>query len=656
MTAPIAAVDHFAGTGWSVACRWLGIVDYGVEIMPEAIRTRGAVGFRTIYRDVWSGLLHPWLVPFHDLYIASPPCQTFSVAGRGTGRKALEMVLALIASGAWKDPAKLRAAGADLGDDRTALVLTPLAHIWAHRPRLVALEQVPTVLPVWEAMADVLRGLGYSVWTGNLQAEQYGVPQTRKRAILMARLDGPVAPPVPTHSRYYSRDPQRLDPGVQKWVSMAEALGWGAGDPIALTSEPGASLLGESGAKPHRLVSEPAFTVTGGAPNGEGGGVRHRWALDDDGLYRDGIAHTRMLTADERAALQTYPTAKKVMGAGMVERYGDRPGRSGDEPAFTIRASAGGREPGGFVFESAEGVARKMRPEEAAALQTFPSVDAPERVFTGQNSRIAGGETAAYSKGINAPSPTVTSQARSWRLDDGQALSAEQAATLQTFPGGWGFTDRPAVTVGNAVGRGLIGGSGAKDAVVRAIADGTFIPSRGDGSNYAEATRISVAEAGVLQTFPVPFPFQGSKGKQFLQIGNAVPPLLAYAILSALIAPSAPSAPVLEEPVELEASESITIEEVIVTHSTSADFEAQRVRAVEKAERAFAKAEERLAKALDEYDRAVAAHEERGDGFFPESYLDARREAVLARKFQEAKRSALSTARAQMSAARLGDL
>lgn len=278
----------------------------------------------------------------------------------------------------------------------------------------------------------------------------------------------------------------------------------------------------------------------------------------------------------------------------MVERYGDRPGRSADEPAFTIRASAGGREPGGFVFESAEGVARKMRPEEAAALQTYP--------------------------------------------------------------GGWGFTDRPAVTVGNAVGRGLIGGSGAKDAVVRAIADGTFIPSQGDGSNYADATRITVTEAGVLQTFPVPFPFQGSRGKQFLQIGNAVPPLLAYAILSALVTPAAPSARVMAEHRESPVPEPIVIPEVVVTHSTSAEFEAQRVRAVEKAERAFAKAEERLARALEEYDRAVAAHEQRGDGFFPESYIIARREAVLARKFQESKRAALSTARAQMSAARLGDL
>lgn len=214
MTPRLVAVDHFAGTGWGVALHWLGILEYGAEKMSEAIRTRTRAGFRTIYRDVWSGLFHPWLVPLHRLYIASPPCQTFSVAGRGEGRKALDQVLALVASGAWKDPAKLLAAGGDLGDERTALVLTPLAHIWVHRPELIALEQVPTVLPVWEAVAEVLRGLGYSVWTGSLQAEQYGVPQTRKRAILIARADGvPARPPRPHAFAVLLADPREAGPG-----------------------------------------------------------------------------------------------------------------------------------------------------------------------------------------------------------------------------------------------------------------------------------------------------------------------------------------------------------------------------------------------------------------------------------------------------------
>lgn len=46
--------------------------------------------------------------------------------------------------------------------------------------------------------------------------------------------------------------------------------------------------------------------------------------------------------------------------------------------------------------------------------------------------------------------------------------------------------------------------------------------------------KLSIGEAAVLQTFPADFPFQGTKGEQFLQVGNAIPPLLAEAILTAL--------------------------------------------------------------------------------------------------------------------------
>lgn len=69
---------------------------------------------------------------------------------------------------------------------------------------------------MWEAYAEVLRDQGYSVVMGIMHAEQYGVPQTRKRAILIARQDGgEVKFPGPTHSKYHTRDPYRLDPGVK---------------------------------------------------------------------------------------------------------------------------------------------------------------------------------------------------------------------------------------------------------------------------------------------------------------------------------------------------------------------------------------------------------------------------------------------------------
>ncbi|GCB50843.1 glucoamylase [Streptomyces sp. NL15-2K] len=44
--------------------------------------------------------------------------------------------------------------------------------------------------------------------------------------------------------------------------------------------------------------------------------------------------------------------------------------------------------------------------------------------------------------------------------------------------------------------------------------------------------RITAQEAGVLQSFPAEYPWQGNKGQQFSQIGNAVPPRLAAHLLA----------------------------------------------------------------------------------------------------------------------------
>lgn len=423
MTPQITAVDHFAGAGgWSVAAARLGILEYGTEIMREAIQTRSSNGFRTIYRNVWSGLFHPELVPPHRLKISSPPCQTFSMAGNGEGRDALSDVLTAIDDRRWASAGRLFEL-TELLDPRTALVLTPLAHIWAHRPELVALEQVPEVLPVWNAIGTVLRGLGYSVWTGILRSEQFGVPQTRKRAILMARLDGKVEPPIPTHSRYYSTNPDRLDQGVEKWVSMAEALRWD--------------------------------------------------------------------TSDTREA-------HALRGAGQTERYGTRPGRTADQPAPTLRANGGGNASGGFIWRIQNGsqahAAIRNVDEPAPTVHFGERLNDVRWLIGNQDSQLGGGRKRRQSRSSEVPSATVTGQARNWK-----------------------WADAPATTV---AGKGEV----------------TAREHHEHGEQSGTALKLTRDEAATLQSFPSDFIWRGSKTKQFLQIGNAVPPLMGVAILRALVA------------------------------------------------------------------------------------------------------------------------
>lgn len=231
-------VDLFAGPGgWDVAAQHLGLAVTGIENDHCACETRRAAGLGTVEGDVRD--YSPADFPTATDLIGSPPCQPYSIGGKGAGRRALDTVLhfaSLLA--ARKD---IRSGLATLDDERTGLVLEPLRWVLAaldagHPYRTVMLEQVPTVLPVWDAMAQILRTEGYTVVTGRLRAEEYGVPQTRVRAILVARRGDGAALPAPTHRRYSRNTAQDAgDPELQPWVSMAQALGWGMTHRPALT-------------------------------------------------------------------------------------------------------------------------------------------------------------------------------------------------------------------------------------------------------------------------------------------------------------------------------------------------------------------------------------------------------------------------------------
>lgn len=191
-------VDLFAGPGgWDEGLRLLGRSDVvGIEWDMAACRTALAAGHARVRADV--SQYPPERFVGYEGLIASPPCQDFSLAGKRAGR----------------------------GGAKGQLIDIVPEWIKVLRPSWVACEQVPPALDVWYEFSALLRSWGYSTWAGVLNAADFGVPQTRKRAFLLASLDGMAMPPEPTHDR--TPAPSLFGNDLRPWVTMAEALGWGA--------------------------------------------------------------------------------------------------------------------------------------------------------------------------------------------------------------------------------------------------------------------------------------------------------------------------------------------------------------------------------------------------------------------------------------------
>lgn len=70
-------------------------------------------------------------------------------------------------------------------------------------PEIVTMENVPSVSKheVFRDFVGTLEGLGYSVWHGIVDSSDYGVPQSRKRMVLLASRLGNVKMIPPTHAK-----------------------------------------------------------------------------------------------------------------------------------------------------------------------------------------------------------------------------------------------------------------------------------------------------------------------------------------------------------------------------------------------------------------------------------------------------------------------
>lgn len=301
-------VDLFAGPGGlDVAAHWLGLSVAGIEWDENACTTRRTAGLETVQGDVRDH--NPDEFPHATVLAGGPPCQTYTVAGAGAGRKALNQVLSFIERMAAGDDITTELTALD--DERTGLVLQPLrwaleAHRAGNAYEAIVLEQVPAVAPVWEAMAEVLKTLGYNTVTGILHAEEYGVPQTRRRAIMIANRNLTPSLPAPTHQRFRRRELKTTldEPALLPCRSIGETLN--RVEPFELVSNYGTG--GDPKARGRRTSKEPAFTVTGKVS-------RNRLFCDEGELER--------LKLSEAGQLQTFPADYPWAGKDISQQIGN---------------------------------------------------------------------------------------------------------------------------------------------------------------------------------------------------------------------------------------------------------------------------------------------------------------------------------------------
>ncbi|GGS51444.1 DNA cytosine methyltransferase [Streptomyces violaceus] len=440
-------LDLFAGPGGlDVAADVLGHRITGIEWDTGACATRCAAGMDTFQGDVRQ--YRAAFFPHAQVLTGGPPCQTFTVAGHGAGRRALDQVVQYIErlheavrakNQDWREifrtwrkileelrrreleakkvtaekrqledltarkrramrkrlaqlgqspeeiksflktlkaPQtlevpddelktlleefsslndaldKLRDRLEELGDERTGLVLQPLWWVIERSKRpgsepyeAVVLEQVPAVMPVWKEYAKVLTSLGYRTGTQLMHTEAFGVPQTRRRAVLMARLDptvvsNPLLPDVSeTHERY---QPGSLSTRRAK-ARHTDTLLWGVLGEDAEESPKEAWVSMEMALKTARsikpdLPERPAFTVI--SNYGTGGDPEARGRRDHDApsatitgkVSRNRLVHKgtdkelddfNRFTPAEAGVLQTFPVTYPWSGNDVSQQIGN---------------------------------------------------------------------------------------------------------------------------------------------------------------------------------------------------------------------------------------------------------------------------------------------------------------------------------------------
>lgn len=160
----LKVVDLYCGAGIGASGILLAGYDivYGVDIKDYAINTYNKnIGNHAIKKDI--RLLLPDEIPDHDLMIATPVCKSFSFAGKGDGEK-----------------------NEDYGD----LCYQFYLKLKSKKPKAFLFENVDGIVskrhkPFFRNLVRMIKKIGYRVSWQVIDCYNYGVPQHRKRLIMV---------------------------------------------------------------------------------------------------------------------------------------------------------------------------------------------------------------------------------------------------------------------------------------------------------------------------------------------------------------------------------------------------------------------------------------------------------------------------------------
>ena len=234
-------VSLFAGPGGiDVGARLLGLDVHGVDLDIEACATARAAGFERALGSVVD--LDPEAMRGITGAVITPPCPTWSTAGKRSGVDDLPHVLAAIERLGDNPTSHEQDVYGVVSDARSGLV-TEALRIALGMPHLqwLVCEQVPAVAPVWQEIAvEMAITANFShCLVLTIRAEDLGVASRRTRTFLIAtRHHAPILTGLPFVSGWRTgrfTPPTNLVPQTSAaWPrpSMATALGWPAGERV----------------------------------------------------------------------------------------------------------------------------------------------------------------------------------------------------------------------------------------------------------------------------------------------------------------------------------------------------------------------------------------------------------------------------------------